>query len=119
MLSIFPTRFRVFTVAGVALLMTACQPQPGRIQMASDEKLQIIRSVWEAFEAYKRELGRGGGAFVVTESGLGSGYSLCPGDYCRPGSYTHNAIQLCEQEGVKCVVFARSATIVVDYEIVD
>jgi hypothetical protein len=119
LLNFFPRQIHLAAVASLALLVSACQPQQGRVQLASDEKLQITRSVWEDFEAYKRELGRGGGAFVVTESGLGSGYSLCPGDYCRPGSYTHNAIQLCEQAGVKCVVFARGSTIVVDYEIVD
>jgi hypothetical protein len=119
LLRISSRQIHLAAVTGLALLAAACQPQQGRVQLASDEKLQITRSVWEDFEAYKSKLGRGGGAFVVTESGLGSGYSLCPGDYCRPGSYTHNAIQLCEQAGVKCVVFARSATIVVDYEIVD
>lgn len=117
--NIFLTRSHIFAIAASALLATACQAQPGRVHMASDEKLQITHTVWEAFEAYKLKLGRGGGAFVVTESGLGSGYSLCPDDYCRPGSYTHGAIRLCEQAGVKCVVFAQGTTILIDYEVVD
>lgn len=119
MLASFSTRFRISTIVALAVLAAACQPQQGRVHVGTDEKLQITRSVWEDFEAYKLKLGRGGGAFVVTESGLGSGYSLCPADYCRPGSYTHGAIELCEKAGVKCVVFAQGTTIKVEYEIVD
>lgn len=100
-------------------LLSACQPQVGRVELAPDEKIQIARSVWDDFQAYKSHLGRGGGAFVVTETGLGSAYSYCPADNCRPGSYTQRAIQLCENAGVKCVVFAQGTTIQVDYEIVD
>jgi hypothetical protein len=100
-------------------LLAACQPQMGRIDLGPDEKLQITRNVWQDFEAYKLKLGRGGGAFVVTETGTGSGYSYCPGDRCRPGSFTQGAIELCEKAGVKCLVFAQGTTIQVDYEIVD
>lgn len=109
-------------IAGTVLslsILAACQPQAGRISLGDDEKLQITRDVWNDFEAYKRDLGRGGGAFVVTESGLASGYSYCPGDHCRPGSFTQRAIEMCENAGVKCVIFARGSSIVVDYEIVE
>lgn len=102
-----------------ALLLAACQPQAGRVHMASDEKIQITQGVWNDFLEYKRVMGPGGGAFVVSESGLASAYSYCPAVRCRPGSSTHRAIGLCENAGVKCVVFAQGTTIMVDYEIVD
>lgn len=101
------------------VLLVACQPQVGRATLEPGKTLKITRSVWSDFEAYKRELGRGGGAFVVTEDGAGSGYSYCPGDRCRPGSYTQHAIQLCENAGVKCLVFAQGRSILVPYEVAD
>ncbi len=104
-----------FLFAGLA----ACQPQEGRVHLASDEKLRITQDVWDSFNEYKRKLGRGGGVFVVTETGTGSAYSFCPGDHCRPGSYTKDAIGLCEQAGVKCIVFAQGVSIKVDYEIAE
>lgn len=107
--------FLVFTV----LSLTACQPQVGRTHMASDEKIQITQNVWDNFLEYKRVMGLGGGAFVVSENGLTSGYSYCPDDRCRPGSSTQRAIELCESAGMKCVVFAQGTSIQVDYEIVD
>ncbi|MBI2255759.1 MAG: hypothetical protein HYU58_14150 [Proteobacteria bacterium] len=100
-------------------LLAACQSSPTRVSVADDETLRIARSVWEDFEAYKLKLGRGGGVFVVTEDGLGSGYSYCPGDRCRPGSFTERALKLCERADMKCVIFAFGSTIKVDYEIVD
>jgi hypothetical protein len=107
-------------LAGLSMtFLAACQPQMGRVDLGPDEKLQITRSVWQDYESYKSKLGRGGGAFVVTESGTSSGYSYCPGDHCRPGSFTQSAIELCEKAGVKCLVFAQGTTIKVDYEIVD
>lgn len=101
------------------ILLAACQPQQSRVTVGSDETLRIARHVWEDFEAYKLKLGRGGGVFVVTEDGLASGYSYCPGDRCRPGSFTERALRLCENAGTKCVVFAFGSTVKVDYEIVD
>ncbi|MDY0871750.1 hypothetical protein [Dongia rigui] len=100
-------------------MLAACTPSPTRVNVANDETLRIAHSVWENFEAYKLKLGRGGGVFVVTEDGLASGYSYCPGDRCRPGSFTQHALQLCENAGMKCIVFAFGTTIKVDYEIVD
>lgn len=110
---------RVSFLAAVALVAAACQPQVGRTHLASDEKIQISRSVWDRFEEYKRSMGRGGGAFVVSEDGLTSAYTYCPADRCRPGSMTQGAIELCEGAGVKCVVFAQGTSIKVDYDVVE
>ena len=110
----------VWLILGLStVLLAACQPQAGRTHLAADEKIQITRSVWDNFTEYKRVMGPGGGAFVVSESGLASAYSYCPAVRCRPGSSTHQAISLCQNAGVKCVVFAQGNSIVVDYEIVD
>ena len=109
----------VIAAVVVSALLAACQPSQSRVDVNNDETLRIARSVWENFEAYKLKLGRGGGVFVVTEDGLASGYSYCPGDRCRPGSFTSHALQLCQNAGMKCVVFAFGTTIKVDYEIVD
>jgi len=111
--------FGVATVLALSAFLAACQPSQNRVDVGNDETLRISRSVWDAFEAYKLKLGRGGGVFVVTEDGLGSGYSYCPADRCRPGSFTAHALQLCQNAGEKCVVFAFGTTIKVDYEIVD
>ena len=102
-----------------AAILAACQPSQSRVDVGSDETLRIARSVWQDFDAYKLKLGRGGGVFVVTEDGLASGYSYCPADRCRPGSFTQHALELCENAGAKCVVFAFGTMIKVDYEIVD
>lgn len=110
---------KIAALAVASALVAACQPQIGRVNMASDEKIQITSAVWNNFLEYKRAMGRGGGAFVVSEDGLTSGYTYCPADRCRPGSMTQGAIELCEGAGVKCVVFAQGTSIKVDYEVVD
>ncbi|TDQ86439.1 hypothetical protein A8950_0131 [Dongia mobilis] len=110
---------RVLVPAFAVLALAACQPQHGRVHLAEDEKIQIAKGVWDSFEEYKRLMGRGGGAFAVTEDGLGSAYSYCPADRCLPGSMTQSAIELCEGAGVKCVIFAQGTSIKVDYDVID
>ncbi len=105
--------------AGLSLLLAACQPQVGRANLGPDEKLLITKSVWANYEEYLRARGSAQGIFVVTESGTGSAYTYCPEVKCRPGSFTKQAIELCESAGVKCVVFAQGDDIIVPYEIVN
>lgn len=107
---------RLAHLAGL-LFLAACGPQAARIELAPNEKLLITRAVWENFLVYKGK--SWSGAFVVTESGNGSGYVMCPGLNCRPYNYVRLAIDQCEEAGVKCVLFAKDWEIVVDYEIVD
>lgn len=101
-----------------SVMMAGCLPQAARIELGPDEKLQITRAVWNDFVAYKSK-GLVDGAFVVSEMGDRSGYAYCPGFRCRPYNYTRIAIDLCEEAGIKCVLFAKDWTILVDYEIVD
>lgn len=112
---------RIVIVGIAALLIAACQPQSGRVNLAGDEKVQITKSVWDNYQEYLQTVGNARGAFVVTENGVGSAYSYCPvtsGCY-RNINYSKEAIRLCENDGVKCLVFARDSRIVVEYEIVD
>lgn len=105
--------------AGLTLLLSACQPQVGRAHLGPDEKLLITKSVWANYQEFLRIRGSAAGVFVVTESGTGSTYVYCPEVQCMAGSYTQQAIKICEDAGVKCVVFAKGDDIIVPYEIVD
>jgi hypothetical protein len=107
----------LFALAALPLL-AGCLPQAARIELAPNEKLLISRAVWDNFLLYQQMM-RADGAFVVNETGDGSGYVMCPYWSCQNSNYARRAIDLCEQNGVKCVVFARGLEILVDYEIVD
>ena len=89
--------------------------------MAPDETLRITHTVWSQYLDYLSKLWIDDGAFVVAESGLGAAYVFCPGPLpChRSINYVRRAIDLCEKEGVKCVLFAEGNKIVVNYEIID
>lgn len=115
--AIVPALRSATAILAVATLLAACGPQAARIELAPNEKLLITRAVWEDFLAYKQKAWSG--AFVVSETGNGSGYVLCPGFNCRPYNYVRLAINKCEDAGVRCVLFAKDREIVVDYEIVD
>lgn len=105
------------------MLLTGCElpPQPARVELGPDETLRITRAVWNEYLAYLSGVSIGHGAFVVAESGLASGYAVCPLAWTCYGStdYVRRAIALCEKEGVKCVLFAEDSEIVVNYEIID
>jgi hypothetical protein len=108
---------RAILIAGAAML-TACQPPAAQVRLQPDEKLQISRAVWNEFEEYQTQV-VSAGAFVVSETGDGAGYSLCPGFRCRPTNHVRRAMNMCQEAGVKCVLFAEGRAILVDYEIVD
>lgn len=105
------------------MFLTGCElpPQAARVELAQDETLRISRAVWNDFLDYKSKVLFDEGAFVVTETGLGAGYTFCPLPLrChRSTNYVRRAINLCEKEGVKCVLFAEGSQIVVNYEIID
>lgn len=91
------------------------------MELGPDQTLRIPRAVWNEYLAYLTRVSMGHGAFVVAESGLATGYAVCPLAWTCYGStdYVRHAIALCEKEGVKCVVFAEDSEIVVEYEIVE
>lgn len=113
-----PLRPLVAVLTSGMLLLGCQQPQAARVELAPDEKLQIVRAVWDEFEVYKSKL-MFEGAFVVSATGDGAGYTVCPTFRCQPTNYVRRAIDLCEKAGVKCVLFADGREILVDYEIVD
>lgn len=110
-------RKAAIAVVALASLM-ACLPQAARIELAPNEKLLISRAVWDDFLTYQEKM-RADGAFVVSEDGNGSGYVICPYWSCQNSNYARRAIDLCERNGVRCVVFAEGRDIIVDYEIVE
>ena len=115
------TRFGIAIVIALigGALTAGCQaPQAARIELGPDETLRISRAVWEKYIEYSN-LMVSAGAFVVSETGMGAGFSLCPGLRCRPQNYVRQAIHQCEEAGVKCVLFADGLKILVDFEIVD
>lgn len=105
------------------MLMTGCElpPQAARVDLAPDETLRISRSVWDEFLDYQSKVIFDEGAFVVAETGLAAGYTLCPKPLrChRSVNYVRRAIALCEKENIKCVLFADGRKIVANYEIID
>lgn len=106
-----------------SFILAACEPlpQPARIELGPDETLRISRDVWVKYLEYLEKLWADSGAFVVGENGLGAGYVGCAmfSRCLQNKHYARRAINLCEKEAVKCIVFAEGATILVDYEIVD
>jgi hypothetical protein len=108
-------------IATIAGLLAGCPSQEGRITLAPGEKFRISREAYDTFQnEYLREVGSTNrGAFAVGEHGFGTAYSWCPGTNCVGGaSYSYDAIRLCEESGIKCVIFARDDEIVVPYEII-
>lgn len=101
-------------------LLTACQPQEGRVNLQADEKFIIANGTWDYYQEYLRTIGSAGrGAFVVSEDGYFATYSYCPdarGCFSNI-NYSANAMKSCSSDGYKCVVFAKDSEIVVDYEI--
>jgi hypothetical protein len=101
-------------------VLTACQPQAGRVNLQSDEKLVISKSTWDYFQQYLQTVDGGNrGAFVVSDDGYYATYSYCPvvSGCFRDINYSAEALENCTSEGYKCVVFAKNDDIVVDYEV--
>lgn len=112
---------RIAIAAAAALLIAACQPQEGRVNLQADEKIQIAESVWDHYQEYLQTVGAARGAFAVSEDGRASAFSYCPvtaGCWSNI-NYSKEAIKLCQDDGIKCVIFARNSSIVVDYEVID
>ena len=95
-------------------------PKPTSIELAPDEMLLISELVWLDYHDYVEllEIVKPG-AYVVSQTGLVGGYSVCPEvSHCFSTEYyVRDALRLCEAAGDKCVVFARDNAIVVSFEI--
>ncbi|TDQ83274.1 hypothetical protein A8950_1560 [Dongia mobilis] len=113
-------------VALIAILaaMTACGT-PESLSYPPGKTLKITKNVWSAYQEYLGMQGgvRKEGAFLVVlhnDVGVGSRWSYCPpsADYCT-GPTINLANDMCKQEKLKCVLFARGTTEILPYEIVD
>ena len=69
---------RIAIAVAAALLIAACQPQEGRVNLQADEKIQVAESVWDHYQEYLQTVGSARGAFAVSEDGRASAYSYCP-----------------------------------------
>ncbi|MBL8707940.1 MAG: hypothetical protein JNL25_01990 [Rhodospirillaceae bacterium] len=103
-------------------LLAACQPQAGRVDLQSDEKLVLSQGTWDYFQEYLQTIGGGKrGAFVVSDDGYFATYFYCPvtsGCYSNI-NYSADALKACTSEGYQCVLFAKNDDIVVEYEVAD
>ncbi|MBL8707941.1 MAG: hypothetical protein JNL25_01995 [Rhodospirillaceae bacterium] len=96
-------------------------PQPASIELEPDEMLLISEEVWSDYLDYVDLLEMAKpGAYVVSQTGLAGGYSVCAEvPHCANTEYyVRNALRLCEAEGEICIVFARDNAIVVSFEII-
>lgn len=108
-------------IGALAFVLAGCAHQEGRINLAPGEKFKISKAAYDIYEKeyLRRVMPSNPGAFAVGEFGYGTAYVWCPGTQCVGGpSYSYEAIRMCEEDGIKCVIFARSTEIVVPYEIV-
>lgn len=106
-----------------AMLLTACGT-PDSLKY-SGSKLRITSSVFGSYQNYLGKQGgvRKDGVFLVVmnnDVGVGSRWSYCPptADYCTTGGL-NVANDMCVEEHLKCVLFARGPKIVLPYEIID
>ncbi len=103
-------------------LVSACQPQEGRINLQSDEKIIVSKGTWDYYQEYLQTISGGKrGAFVVSEDGFFATYT-----YCRTAqgcyysiNYSAEAMKDCASEGYKCVVFAKDDEIIVPYDVAE
>lgn len=104
------------------LLLAACQPQSGRVNLQPDEKFIIARDTWDYYQEYLQTIGGSNrGAFVVSDDGYYATYTYCEttqGCYYNI-NYSGQALKNCQSDGHKCIVFAKDDEIVVDYAIAE
>lgn len=103
-------------------LLSACQPQGGRLNLNADEKFVISKGTWDYYQKYLQVVSGGArGAFVVSEDGYYATYSYCSAaQACFYNiNYSSEAIKNCASDGYKCVVFAKDSDIVVDYAVAE
>lgn len=106
----------------IGLEPDATLPQPTRIELAPDETLLISHATWSHYLSYVDLLEVvKPGAYVVSQTGLVGGYSVCADvRHCYSTEYyVRSALRSCEEADQECVVFARDNAIVVSFEIVD
>ncbi|HVO03870.1 MAG TPA: hypothetical protein VMT54_16835 [Candidatus Cybelea sp.] len=113
-------------LAAVGLLLGACTtPYAGEYAKGSNKTLGVTKDVWSGYEEYVGKLtGVNKGVFVVAaikDVGLSYVYYYCPGTKCIYENTAKKAMEDCKgmDPRVDCVMFAQSATILVNYKQLD
>ncbi|WP_374384947.1 hypothetical protein [Dongia sp.] len=108
--------------AGAAIL-SACAA-PASLTYKGSGPLRVTSEVWGYYQEYlaKQHGARRDGVFLVAmygDIGRSARYSYCPEvyDYCTSGGL-NVALNLCKEDHLDCVLFARGSQIVVPYEII-
>jgi hypothetical protein len=120
-----------FKAAGIVLmvvtLLTACASGPSHLNLPAGTTLSVTKHAWGHYQKYLANLGgddSGAFLFAVRDNVAVAGvYSYCPksADRCvmTEGGSINQANNLCKENQLKCVLFARSRQIVVNYKLVD
>ncbi|WP_374368778.1 hypothetical protein [Dongia sp.] len=123
-MNFFKRSLAIILVTAMTSFVAACGT-PESLSYPPGKTLKITSDVWGAFQEYRELQGgvRKNGFFLVAmhnDVGVGSRWSYCPpsADYCREGGL-NLASQMCRDERLTCVLFARGPQIVLPYEIVN
>ena len=109
----------------VAIAFLAACSTPASLTYPAGATLPLKKRVWGAYQEYLAKQGgvRKDGVFLVVLSdnvGVSARWSYCPSsaDYCTTGGL-NVANQMCVEEHLKCVLFARGPNILVPYKLID
>lgn len=115
---------RMGFVAALSTILLAACGTPDSLTY-SGKTLRITSSVFGSYQEFLSKQGgvRKDGAFLVVmnnDIGVGSRWSYCPptADYCTTAGL-NVANQMCVEDHLKCVLFARGPKILLPYEIID
>ncbi len=119
-----PRHFVAAAILASLSFLAACGT-PASLSYPPGATLKITKKVWGYYQEYLTKQGgvRKDGAFLVVlvdDVGVGARSSYCPpsADYCT-GGIINLANQMCIEEHLKCVLFARGPKIVVPYTVID
>lgn len=114
-------------VLTLATLLTACTSGPTELSLPAGTTLSVTKHAWGHYQEYLASLGgddSGAFLFAVQNNVAVAGvYSYCPksADRCviTEGGSINHANKLCKENNLKCVLFARSRQILVNYKLLD
>ena len=104
--------------------LTSCATGPAHLNLPAGKSLSVTKNAWGHYQDYLSKLGGEDGVFLFAVEGdlaYAGVYYYCPEafDRCQASSPINRANDLCEENKLKCVLFARGRTIVAKYQVVD
>jgi len=116
---------RYVFIAALAMLTAACASTSSPYSGSNGKTLYVAKKDWAKYWAKYQEYlthvgGTNPGVFAVVVVGdhtAGSGYSVCPEAHCLADSGINPMMNECKAEGLTCIVFAQSSSILVNYKI--